>query len=370
MKIGIITFHASFNYGSMLQAYALQTFLEREGHDVEIINFRTAKQKSMYPKPIRFNNYGNVKQNIKRLLFEPNTILPLLKKWSLFDKFLHNRLKITKEYSTVEELIQANFKYDLLITGSDQIWNTDCGDFSEAYFGNFINSTIPKIAYAVSMGPHPETKDPEFYKSEVMNFKAISVREQRTKSFLENNGICDNAQVVLDPTMLLEKEDYLNIINPKPLINKDYVFYYTPFGPNHKVLKEAATIAKEKGLPIICDNSYYVNALKEYSNVIPYPAVGPEQFLNLIMNAKAVCGESFHLMIFSIIFGKEFYCINGDVDSRIQNLAKIAGFEDRMWSLRNKEKNYIHPYKKSLSNKLEVARTDSMRFLLNNIEGD
>lgn len=368
MKIGIITFHASFNYGSMLQAYALQTFLERNGHDVEIINFRTAKQKSMYPKPIRFNTYGDIKQNVKRLIFEPKTILPLLKKWSLFDKFLHNRLNISKEYSTVEELKLANFKYDLLITGSDQIWNTDCIDFSEAYFGNFINPSAPKIAYAVSMGPHPETKDSEYYKSQVKNFKAISVREQRTKSFLENNGICDKAQVVLDPTMLLEKEDYLRIIDSKPLINMDYVFYYTPFGPNHKVLKEAVSIANAKGLPIICDNSYYVNALKEYNNVIAYPAVGPEQFLNLIKNAKVVCGGSFHLMIFSIIFGKEFYSIGGDVDSRVQNLANIAGVEDRIWSLTNKDRNYIHPYNGNQFSNLKEMKLDSIHFLLDNIK--
>lgn len=219
------------------------------------------------------------------------------------------------------------------------------------------------------MGPHPEDKKPEYYKSLVKNFKAISVREERTKTFFESNHICNNVEIVLDPTLLLDGNDYSKLIGDKPLVNGDYVFYYTPFGPDFKLLNEAVKIAKQKRLPIVCDNSYWPRSLKNYPIVTPYSATGPIEFLNLIKNAKAVCGGSFHLMVFSIIFGKEFYCINGDIDSRVQNLAKIAGVEDRMWSLRNKEKNYIHPYKKSPSNKLEVARTDSMRFLLNNIEG-
>lgn len=369
MKIGIITFHASFNYGSMLQAYALQTFLERQGNKVEIINFRTQVQKDMYSWPLfKFSRHPHIKSSLKRILLEPSSILPLCKKWCLFDKFLHTYLHITKEYSTVEELEQANFNYDMLITGSDQIWNADCGDYSEAYFGNFVPSTMPKIAYAVSMGPHPETKNPVYYKTVVKNFKAISVREERTKDFLVNNGIYNNVEVVLDPTMLLAKDDYLKLIGDKPLINRDYLFYYTPFGPNYPLLDEAVDIAEQKNLPVICDNSYWPRALKNYPTVKTYSATGPIEFLNLIKNAKVVCGGSFHLMIFSIIFGKEFYSIGGDVDSRVQNLAKLAGVEDRIWSLTDMTRNNIHSFNGEISESLVNKKEESIEFLKKNLQ--
>lgn len=363
MKIGIITFHASFNYGSMLQAYALQTFLERNGHEVKIINFRTDKQKGMYPKPLRFNSRNRIKQSFKRILLEPSSIGPLYKKWHLFDQFLNSHLHLTKEFSTEEELNYANLKYDLLITGSDQIWNTDCGDYSDAYFGNFVDNSTPKIAYAVSMGPHPETKNPNYYKKIVKNFKAISVREERTKDFLEKNGIYNNVEVVVDPTMLLSKNNWDELIGDNPLIKGDYMFYYTPFGPNYKLLDEGVKIANELDLPIVCDNSYGIRSLKNYTMVRPYSAVGPIEFLNLIKNAKVVCGDSFHLMIFSIIFGKEFYSIGGDVDSRVQNLAKLAGVEDRIWSLTDPSRNKIHPYDGITSNSLALTKQKSKQFL-------
>lgn len=367
MKIGIITFHASFNYGSMLQAYALQTFLERMGNDVEIINFRSQRQKNMYPKPLRFSSYQSFKQSVKRILLEPSSISHLYKKWHLFDEFFNTHLHITKEYNTEEELEKANLKYELLITGSDQIWNTDCGDYSDAYFGNFVDSTIPKIAYSVSMGPHPETKDPNYYKTVVKNFRAISAREKRTKDFLESNNIYKGVEVVVDPTMLLNKENWNKLIGDKPLIDDDYIFYYTPFGPNYQFLDEAVEIAKKKNLPIICDNSYWPRSLRHYPTVTPYSAVGPIEFLNLIKNAKVVCGGSFHLMIFSIIFGKEFYSIGGDVDSRVQNLARLAGVEDRIWSLTDKTRNKIHPFEGVTSELLSQTKEKSIEFLSKNI---
>ena len=164
MKIGIITFHASFNYGSMLQAWALQTFLTKLGHDVEIINFRQKSQKLGYAKPIAFSSLPNVKRSVKRML-APATIRPLYRKWHLFDGFMHRWLNLTDEYNTLDQLRQADFDLDALVTGSDQIWNTTVFDFSEAYFGTFVGGRTAKIAYAPSMGPAPESQDVAYLKS-------------------------------------------------------------------------------------------------------------------------------------------------------------------------------------------------------------
>lgn len=344
MKIGIITFHASFNYGSMLQAWALQTFLEKQGHEVKIINYRQKSQKTGYDKPITFSSLPNVKRSVKRILLAPATIGSLYRKWNLFDRFMQRWLNLTEEYNTLDELKQAHFGLDVLITGSDQIWNTTVFDFSEAYFGTFVDGNTMKIAYAPSMGPTPESQDVAYLKKLLNGYKAVSVREERTRNFLEDNSICGNVCVVLDPTMLLDAADYNVLYDKKPLIDGQYVFYYTPgFGPRHEFIREAAYIGKQLGLPVVCDNCYTPGALRGYYNVHPHVATGPAEFLNLVKNATVVCGASFHLMVFSIIFHKDFYCMNGDVDSRMNNLMKTLCLEDRIWSITDKGRNRIAP---------------------------
>ena len=344
MKIGIITFHASFNYGSMLQAWALQTFLEKQGHEVKIFNYRQKSQKTGYDKPITFSSLPNVKRSVKRILLAPATIGSLYRKWNLFDRFMQRWLNLTEEYNTLDELKQAHFGLDVLITGSDQIWNTTVFDFSEAYFGTFVDGNTMKIAYAPSMGPTPESQDVAYLKKLLNGYKAVSVREERTRNFLEDNSICGNVCVVLDPTMLLDAADYNVLYDKKPLIDGQYVFYYTPgFGPRHEFIREAAYIGKQLGLPVVCDNCYTPGALRGYYNVHPHVATGPAEFLNLVKNATVVCGASFHLMVFSIIFHKDFYCMNGDVDSRMNNLMKTLCLEDRIWSITDKGRNRIAP---------------------------
>ena len=286
MKIGIITFHASFNYGSMLQAWALQTFLEKQGHEVKIINYRQKSQKTGYDKPITFSSLPNVKRSVKRILLAPATIGSLYRKWNLFDRFMQRWLNLTEEYNTLDELKQAHFGLDVLITGSDQIWNTTVFDFSEVYFGTFVDGNTMKIAYAPSMGPTPESQDVAYLKKLLNGYKAVSVREERTRNFLEDNSICGNVCVVLDPTMLLDAADYNVLYDKKPLIDGQYVFYYTPgFGPRHEFLREAAYIGKQLGLPVVCDNCYTPGALRGYDNVHPHVATGPAEFLNLLQSS-------------------------------------------------------------------------------------
>lgn len=367
MKIGIITFHAAFNYGSMLQAYAMQTFLERQGNSVEIVNFRPCNQKDGYPKPIDFTNKSNLKNSMKRLLLAPRTIVPLNKKWHLFDAFLHQHLHLTKEYSTLDELKATNFDYDVLITGSDQIWNTEAFDFSEAYFGTFVNDNTKKIAYAPSMGPAPENQNVDYLKSLFNGYYAVSVREERTRQFIVDNGIFKDVEVVLDPTMLLEGCDYDSLYNKEPLIKGDYIFYYTPGGVRHEFLSEASKMGKELGLPVICEACYQPGDLNIYDNVKPYIPTGPSEFLNLIKNAKIVCGASFHLMVFSILFNKDFYCMNGDVDSRMNNLMKVFGCEDRIWSIVDKRSNKIGSKKTINNGVLSEKRKTSKRFICDSL---
>ena len=374
MKIGIITFHAAFNYGSMLQAYAMQTFLERQGHQVEIINFRPEIQKKAYSKPLKWNNKGNIILSFKRLLFTPIEVCKLYKKWNLFNSFLHKYLNLSKEYNSIDELIKDDIGIDLLITGSDQIWNTNAFDFSEVYFGNFLNSDIPKIAYAPSMGPSPETQDVKYLKQLLQGYRAVSVREERTKQFIEDYGIFKNVEIVLDPTMLLDGCDYDLLYGKEPLIKEDYIFYYTPGGARHEFLQIAENIGEQYNLPVIVENSYTPGDLKRYKHIKAYAAVGPSEFLNLVKNSKVVCGASFHLMVFAVLFNKKFFCINGDVDSRLNNLMKITGNQDCIISIQSpiniqKTESYLEDIRKHSENFLvDSINSISLRKEKNNAD--
>ena len=170
MRIGVITFHASHNYGSMLQAWALQTYLEKSGHSVEIINFRSRIQRSIYHKPISICRGDVALASIKRILLFSQSIKPLYKKWHLFENFLVDELKISEVFHTIDDLATLNDRYDLLICGSDQIWNTNAPDSGEAYYGNWFKGD--KISYAASLGQEPEHCSISFLEQQIKGFIA------------------------------------------------------------------------------------------------------------------------------------------------------------------------------------------------------
>lgn len=331
MKIGIITFHASFNYGSMLQAWAMQTYLEKQGHDVRIVNYRSHVQRQTYHKPLDFNNVENSLSSCKRLLLYPSSIRPLYKKWQLFDDFLHHELHLTKEYHTAEDLEKDHFDFDLLICGSDQIWNTNAPDADETYYGNWFKGR--KISYAASFGQYPEKIDMNFVGQQLHNFQAIAVREEKTKGVIVEAGLAKEIEVVCDPTILLKASDYDQLTTEAPLVDGKYIFFYTPVGLPFEYFAIVNRIAEQTGLEVITEKAYYPKDLKKFGHIHEYLPTGPREFLNLVKNATLVCGGSFHLQVFSILFHKDFYCINGDKDARSNNLLKKCGLGDRIISL-------------------------------------
>lgn len=334
MKIGIITFHASFNYGSMLQAWAMQTYLEKQGHDVRIVNYRSHVQRQTYHKPLDFNNVENSLSSCKRLLLYPSSIRPLYKKWQLFDDFLHQELHLTKEYHTVKELEQAQFDFDLLICGSDQIWNTNAPDADETYYGNWFKGR--KISYAASFGPYTEKVDMGFVKRQLINFSALSVREEKSRKALVNAHLAEAVTVVCDPTLLLPVEAYHALAAGEPVAKGRYIFFYTAAGIPYDFFAIANRLAETTGMEVVTEKAYYPKDLRSYPHIHEYLPTGPREFLNLVKNAAVVCGGSFHLQVFSILFHKEFYCIDGDKDARTNNLLRKCGLEDRIISLDKK----------------------------------
>ena len=331
-KVGIITFHASHNYGSMLQAYALQQTVLGMGCECEIINFRTERQREFY-RPI-FSR-GSFVDRLKRSLFYAPYLLAWKKKQQLFERFLKEKYRLSsKEYSTLEELEAATLDYDVYISGSDQIWNISALDFDWAYFLPFAGSSR-RVAYAPSMGPLPHQltfnrekadKTAELLKS----YNHISVREQQTMEIVTQLTDADYT-VTLDPTLLVESQKWSIMAGEAPLIKGNYIFLYTPWY-NADVYEEANRMSKTLKIPIVV-SLFHDGALanlkimrRHYHCLL---ASGPLEFLNLCKFATYTIGKSFHLVAFSILFRKPFFAVNGMEDSRVIDLLKLTGLEHR-----------------------------------------
>ena len=367
MKIGIITFHASHNYGSMLQAYALLSFLKEQGHQVFIVNYQSKAQKTIYHRPISFVRYDVAMATFKRLLLYPSSIKGLFKKWHLFEDFLKEEFNSTREYSTIEELKTASHEFDMLICGSDQIWNTNVKDSNEAYFGTWFHGK--KISYAASCGPYPEKCDISKISSLLTTFNAVSVREQRLCSLLTNHGI-NNVKVVCDPTLLLHHEQYDQLAGDTPIVKGKYVFFYTHIGHSPHYLQMANQIGEKLGLPVICEKAYYKKDISRFSHLKRIIDVGPKEFLNLIKYATYICGDSFHLQVFAILFKKDFSCFNGDKDSRTRTLLQQLELENHIVKIDHHDriiKDHIESYDK-VDERIEEYKKNSLYYLSENIK--
>ena len=326
-KVGIITFHASHNYGSMLQAYALQKTVEALGYNCEIINFRTKRQKKMY-RPLPLD--PRLLSVLKTIRF-PKLAFNDLRKHRLFEEFIHEYLKVTNaEYSNLQQLREANFDYDAYISGSDQIWNTYCYDYDPAYFLDFVKGSAKKIAYAPSMGPRPETdvktNNDSSIKKYLSFYNALSVREEGTADRIERiTGI--RPTVCLDPTLLLSREDWYSLTDNVSHIQGDYILLYTPLC-DEKLYDKATEIAKKYHLKVVVTLFNHCFRYRNNRCIESYTPVGPKEFLTLIKYSRFVVCKSFHAVVFSLIFSRPFYAVNGMNDNRVNHLLKLTGLEN------------------------------------------
>jgi len=322
MKTATLTFHGSHNYGSMLQAYALQQVMIEVFGENDILNFRSPRQKRMMRVISLRPSLGPILKDLTHLLYYP----ALKAKHSLFELFMREKLRLSpKEIATVSQ--NDIDGYDLLCCGSDQIWNPCPEDFDLAYLLPF-KFHAKKISYAASMGPgqikwpEPISKFPELLK----DFDKISVREKGTKTLIQK--LCGRDDIIAncDPVFLLEKNDWLKIIDDMPIIKSNYIFLYTLYA-NSLIINCAKTLSKQYNLPVIISN--YTNIHDLFSPFKKHLKSGPLEFLNLLYHSKMVVTSSFHGAAFSTILNKPFAVVNGLKDNRISNLLCLTGLESR-----------------------------------------
>lgn len=320
MKVAIITFSdMNTNYGSILQSYALKTYIESCGHNVTFIRYR-----EFHPIVCR-----SIKLRIRSLMVRAYYLVfsySIKKRKRAFDRFIANNLSHTRLFVSEEDLEQHLQQYDAYVCGSDQIWNIPIlGGFRAPYFLKFAPADKVKIAYAPSIGEYKVDDQYKFAFIEgLKNLSYISVREKRSIEIL--SSLTDKTiSWVMDPVFLLSKDSWsskseCHISSP----HGEYGLCY--FVRRSKLAEELVKkLRKKYKIPIynVSDNLISVSGTNN-----KYRCSSPADFILLVKNAKFCVGTSFHLAAFSIIFNRPCY-IAGTAHNkeRLLNILKLVDRE-------------------------------------------
>lgn len=344
MKIGLVTFHSSYNYGAVLQCYALVRTLSNLGHNVKVINIHNPKISDSYIYHFwrhRGKVILNIKEAIACLLLRKG-----IQREKSFYKFIHT-FPLTKQYELGDNIDED---FDCLICGSDQVWNTSIigSEYAKYYFLDFGNPSI-RIAYAASAGNCKfADENKSLYGKYLSKFKKIGVREIFLQNYLKEEFKL-NSTLTPDPTSLLTAEEWQEIEEPIKSLSYDYLLFYTVNGYYDYYEILLTKIASALNLPVVyIDNE---RSLKIKYNIKSLTEVSPGQFLWLFHNAKFIATDSFHGNMFSIIFRKAFChlsSLNGK-DERIISLHRsvglgetriISSYEDFVNKIIGNEPNY------------------------------
>ena len=305
MKIGILTLPLHTNYGGILQAYALQTVLERMGHEVALIEGRPLDKTSYYAKMRRF--LSPLKRVVKLYLIP--------------DKFTRDSERYTRRFiskwikcDTFNSIdsIPANF-YDAIIVGSDQIWRQPYVENSlflnkiENAFLSFTHSwNVKRIAYAASFGTdiwEYDSNSTRICSDLIQHFDAVSVREESGILLCEKH-LHHEAVQLLDPALLLSREDYLKLIDKKYRKQKGIMTYI--LDENKEKMAFVDKLMRMTGMTVFKSNISYDIIDKHARGAVQPPL---EQWLQSFEDADMVVTDSFHACVFSILFNKPFIVV-------------------------------------------------------------
>lgn len=367
-KIGIITFHSSYNCGSMLESYAIQKFLQKHFNEVEIIDYSSKGQKELY---MVFDKKMSIKSIIKNLLILPHYKQILLNN-AKYEEFKNKYFTLS---NLVNETNITDACYDFVIAGSDQIWNVTIDDYNDVYLLSWVKKA-KRIAYAPSFGAKNPMKfyhNPDKFAEMLKNFDELSIREFNGKKWIKEMTNLE-VPVLLDPTLLLEKKYYDEIIDTSFNPDNKYIFFYAP-AFKRNICLFVKQISKKYNMQVITwsSKSFYYKRIKDFGFKLP-PYESPSLYLNLIKNAELVLTTSFHGTIFSTIYKKCFFTLkNGGMygdDDRVKTLLKILNMEDRLISCNFEyDYNYLKECDYSLyESNLKRYKEQSEQYLLEAIK--
>lgn len=375
MKIGILTLPLHTNYGGNLQAYALMTFLSRQGHDIVLINRQKAKFKysSSHIKKyiIRIiRKYILGKKNVYVFQeLKAQQEYPILSKYTqkFIDKYIQPQ---TETYYTSSDLQKGftNYNFEAIIVGSDQVWRPRYTPNIYDYYLEFTKGIkLKRISYAASFGTNEWTYDKEqttrcFQLLE--KFDAISVRETDAVAFIkEKAGI--KATHVLDPTMLLNAKDYRDLLAPDLTHKTDLLVYILDEDKDKKFVIEdiSSSLCLKVKRANVNINDFSIEISKRIA-----PSV--ESWLQGFYESEFIITDSFHACVFSILFNKPFIAYGNKNRglSRFSSLLSMFGLEERLITSKEEFKQINLKDKinwELVNSKVETERDNAIKFLNN-----
>ena len=378
--VAILTkYYKNYNYGGMLQGYALYSIIKSLGYSVDIISYDVGKNaNSVYPSIIQqIKQYGvgaAIPKVAEKIIAKGKYFIKdiLEERVKLFDEFEENIEADTNLYDD-DSINKLKREYKVFVSGSDQIWNPNA--VRNLYLQTFVSESYRKISYAASIG----RDDFSDYEASVMipaisGFGTISVREKTAKKLLEKY-LSQPVSTVLDPTFLLSIEDW-NKVSTERLVNGKYALVYF-FSDSLEVRKRAQKFCKDRGLELI-----FIPYAKQVYNLFDSKGpgkrvneVGPREFISFIKNAEFVFTDSFHGAVFSLIHQVPFAVFERNksghvsMNSRLYDLLDLFQERDRLVSVDDFERvaKLASINADRIKKILSMNRTTSLQFLNDSI---
>lgn len=379
--IGLVTCFWVKNYGSALQSYATQHILDQLDLENETINYSVANEsffrrvniilhKLRYPsvRKAKYDKYIGKNKICTSEEYEKG----IKSRTKAFDEFVKSQIRFSTPIMDRKQLKEQSLKYSTIIVGSDQLWLPE--NIEEDYYTlSWVPKGIKRVSYATSFGvasiPSITRKKTKKFLSEMDN---ISVRELSGANIVkEISGKI--AEVVLDPTLLLTKEEWDNLSSGDRIIEEKYIFcYFMAKGESKR--KFAKELKEKTGYKIVVLRHLdeFISDDENFGDYAPYD-IGPSEFINLIKNAEYVCTDSFHGTVFSIINHREFFTFNryeketqGSTNTRLASLLQILGLENRINNEVLNDENTIDY--KQVDSKLLKLRDSSIKYLKDAID--
>ena len=367
--VGILTYHHYYNYGTMLQALALQYYISNLGYESEIIDYQhdtsMSLQKKIALRIRRFPIY--IKEHDKYRTLAKNEAYQKERKEE-FERFYTQNVKVSKQkYTCIEDLQRNKPNYDGYVIGSDQTWNPYVSNRPEAFYLTFVADDHKKGSYAPSLPVTDMTDEHKaFLKSKLDCFAYVSCREATGARELEKI-LNRNVPCVIDPTLLLncsqwqQYEDELDI-----KLEGDYILVYF-LGDNKEHREFVRHIQEKTGYQVLTiPMSYLEMKDTDWTKVV----VGPDGFFRLIHGAKIVCTDSFHGTMFSINYHKQFFSFckmkDGEMasnNSRLYDSLALFSLEDRIIKSVSDIDSVTQINYEEVEKKLESERTKATNYL-------
>lgn len=340
MKASLITIHTGPNYGTVLQVIASVFVLKKHNIDVTVVNYIPPRSTYGYILKGTFKSIREKKglAKIKALLKGMLSLFRLIETNRVFQGVIRQRCSMSNRILFYDSFAEKCPLADVYITGSDQVWNTVHNQGIDThYFFDGIKGRKVALSSSIGMDSLSE-EEKRVFRHFLIGYEAISVREDRAVELLSEIGV--SSIQVLDPTFMLNREEWYNTISFKRLIKEKYLLIYTPYNTQDKgaIIQFSKRIAYNKDLKIVT----FSGDIKKTDNVdYILKGIGPKGFLSLMYYADCVITNSFHGTAFSINLNRDFWVfLPTKFTSRITSILSKCGLENRIVS-DNRRGDYV-----------------------------